>query len=42
MKKKMTAVFAAFLALTLTISQAAFAFAETTESAEFPAFADGT
>ncbi len=42
MKKKMTAVFAVFLTLILTISQAVSVFAETAEQQADDAFADGT
>lgn len=42
MKKKMTAVFAVFLTLILTISQAVSVFAETADQQADDAFADGT
>ena len=42
MKKKMTAVFAVFLTLILTISQAVSVFAETADQQADNAFADGT
>lgn len=42
MKKKMTAVFAVFLTLILTISQAVSVFAETADQQADAAFADGT
>lgn len=42
MKKKMTAVFAVFLTLILTISQAVSVFAETADQQPDNAFADGT
>ena len=42
MKKKMTAVFAVFLTLILTISQAVSVFAETADQRADDAFADGT
>lgn len=42
MKKKMTAVFAVFLTLILTISQAVSVFAETADQQADGAFADGT
>ena len=42
MKKKIPAVFAVLLALTLTISQVVCAFAETAAQTDAIAFADGT